>query len=132
MGAMISSNPLVPANICSLQFIWTGPNSDFDLSLLRRCAKLENLIIYVSKATTQYATRREDNMRNFWKSNRTRLCDARGIDELMSVRGLLFVCVLNGPAKSSAKRTHEDVFALERLLQTYVLQEKPEGYGEED
>jgi hypothetical protein len=69
-------------------------------------------------------------MQTFWKSNTTRLSDARGIDELMRVRGLESVDVNNAPLRSSVKRTDEEVWGLERLLVSVVLLEKPDGYGQ--
>jgi hypothetical protein len=130
MASLILNNSLAAANIRSLRFYWAGPASDVHIPSLYQCPELKSLTIFVSKATTYYPTKRETEMQTFWKSNTTRLSDARGIDELMRVRGLESVDVNNAPLRSSVKRTDEEVWGLERLLVSVVLLEKPDGYGQ--
>ena len=69
-------------------------------------------------------------MQTFWKSNTMRLSDARGIDELTRVHSLESVDVNNARLRSSVKRTDEEVWGLERLLESVALLEKSDGYGQ--
>jgi hypothetical protein len=129
MASLLLSNSIAAASIRSLRFLWGGPASDVHIPVLYHCPDLKDLTIFVSKATTYYATKREMEMQTFWKSNTTRLSDARGMDELMKVRGLESVGVKNAPLRAAFKRTDEEVWALERLLESVVVLEKHDGYG---
>lgn len=57
------------------------------------------------------------------------MSDARGIDELLEVRGLNSAEVMNTPVKTAMKRREEEVRGLERLLERVVFGKKPDGYG---
>lgn len=60
--------------------------------------------------TTYLATPREEKMRDFVRVQKAnpRLSDAKGIEELLKIRGLDVVYVQHAPGKVAAKRTEED------------------------
>jgi len=68
--------------------------------------------------TTHEVTDREKLMRTAFKGlfANVRLCDARGIDELLEIRGLDMVLVKHAGARVSKQRSNEDVWNLQDLL----------------
>jgi hypothetical protein len=130
MASCLRSNGMVREVVQSLRFHFAGPDSDTQIPILYRCPELRHLSVYISKATTYYASKRETAMQAIWRGNTTRLSDAKGLDELMQVRGLENIEVLNAPVRAAAKRTDDDVWALRNLLESFVLKKKPDGYAE--
>ena len=69
-------------------------------------------------------------MQAFFRGHGTRLCDALGIEELMSLRGLDDgIVVRHAPVRAAGRRTDEDVWELEMVLKPMVVLPKGDGYG---
>lgn len=119
-------------NIRDLRFHWRGEESDVAINQLRRCGELKNLSVRISKMTLYYMNRRAEKMDRYFHEHRTmkvRLSEARGLDELLMIRGLETVSVKMAPVKVAQKMSEDEGWNLDRLLCDECMGTKPEGYG---
>lgn len=119
-------------NLKNLKLHWTGPQSDAAFKALRKIETLKCLILVVSKSTSDNLSRREHEVRKFFrptahKSGSTRLPEALGFDELLNLDklDLLEVKVVHISKAQSFLRTNDDRHNLERCLQDRFLKPAP-------
>ncbi|KAH6681839.1 hypothetical protein B0J14DRAFT_224322 [Halenospora varia] len=127
----IRNNAFVRENIRDLRFHWRGEESDAAINQLRRCGELKNLTVRISKMTLYHMSKRAEKMDRYFHEHRTtkvRLSEARGLDELLMLRGLETVSVKMAPAKVAQKMSEDEGWNLDRLLHDECMGTKPEGY----
>lgn len=82
--------------------------------------------------TLYHMSKRAEKMDRYFHEHRTtkvRLSEARGLDELLMLRGLETVGVKMAPAKVAQKMSEDEGWNLDRLLHDECMGTKPEGYG---
>lgn len=122
LNARLKSNLALRSSLRSIKVHWTGLVSDKAFTRLAKCPELKHLEIAVSISTTFFETAREKEMQRFFRSHRTtRLSEALGIDELLTIRGLTSVRVSHVHRKQAEKRRDEDRASLQGLLSAKLL-----------
>lgn len=113
----LNTNKLLHTFLRDVKVHWCGPKADLAFSLLASCPNLRQIQIVISKATTTYLMRRQEEMLRYFPTQRlTRLCDALGMDELLKLRGMTSVNVSHILARQGSRRTDEERAGLLRLL----------------
>ncbi|KAK0621433.1 hypothetical protein B0T17DRAFT_591324 [Bombardia bombarda] len=129
----LKSNPILRKSLRSVKVHWTGPASDQAFALLAKCLGLKDLEVVISRSTTAYLTPREDEMRLFFTALKPpRLAEARGIDELLTIRGMNNVSVTHLQARQGARRSDEERASLQVMLRTKLKLPRPAGFDIED
>jgi hypothetical protein len=126
----LQGNKMLQEQIQNVKVHWAGPVSDRAFVCLGKCPKLERLDIAISKSTTRFLTARETELGAYFappKSNR--ILDARGINQLLKLRGLRDVVVSHILARQGLRRSDEERANLQALLRAKLMQPKD---GESD
>lgn len=117
----LSNNPSLRANLRKVKVHWTGPHSAEGFKLLKQVSTLKNLVVIISKSTTNNLSERERQLqRYFTHKGQLRLTDALGFDELIELRNLNTVEVDHVEKAQAHRRTNEERHNLEDMLQDVV------------
>ncbi|ROW14399.1 hypothetical protein VPNG_03978 [Cytospora leucostoma] len=125
-------------NIRRVKVHWTGPIPDVAFRRLKEVPNLKVLTILISKSTTKaclsvsyissrqpvgWLPEREETLALFFNFKAsTRLCDAKGIEELLELRGLEQVAVEHVDKSQAWLRTNEERHGLQLLLEDHITQ----------
>lgn len=88
--------------------------------LLRQVSTLKQLVIVISKSTTNHLSDREEELQTYFTHKSGRLTDALGLDELLALRGLDYVEVQHISRSQANRRTAEESHNLEGLLKAKI------------
>lgn len=126
--ARLKTCPLTRERVCNVAFHWAGPMSHETFRLLAQHPALKRIQIEISAATTKYLTYRETTLAAFFGAQKPdRITDARGLEELLTIRGLDHVSVHHLKGKQAGHRCEADRANLEALLLSRLTLPKQEA-----
>ncbi|KAF4957489.1 hypothetical protein FSARC_11300 [Fusarium sarcochroum] len=124
----LDNNPLFVQNVRDIKVHWCGPKSASTFKKLAECDKLEGLTVSISKSTLTHLSPRTDLMKKFFvlTYRHVRITDILGLDEILALRGLKQVSVVDVQSKSTNLTVETDRASLSALLADQLKQDK--GY----
>lgn len=107
-------------NLRSVGVHWTGRESDSAFELLQKIPTLKNLVVVVSKSTTNLVSKKEATLRTYLPSRyHPRITEALGfksLEELVRLRGLLNVKVVHVDRGQALCRSEQERNGLQNYL----------------
>ncbi|KAJ2905930.1 uncharacterized protein MKZ38_003718 [Zalerion maritima] len=123
MLTMLDSNKELRENIRSVRVYWVGKVADTAFIKLAECPELRKLTLLISRSTTNKLNKREEELAEYFSSRRsTRVTEALGLDELLTIRGLTDVDVQHVSLKVSERRSDDEKASLTALLVSRLMQ----------
>ncbi|KAI1430862.1 hypothetical protein GGR50DRAFT_700874 [Xylaria sp. CBS 124048] len=124
----LRENALLRASARFIQFHWCGPKADLGILQLRN-VPVEQLIVIISKMTTINLTKRDALIHRFFGRRRSignnpslpGLYEALGFDELVQLRGLKAVTVIQAERRFAERRPESDNNCLQSMLSHLIV-----------
>jgi hypothetical protein len=92
--ALLEKDPWFVENLRDVELTWLGNACPLAFKMLSRCPRLEHLKLGILNQTMRILTERAQEMKKHFPRDEVRLSDIDGIDELLALRGLRSVQVL--------------------------------------
>lgn len=125
-GHCLQINKSMSYNLRSVEVHWTGEKSDSAFELLKKVPTLKNLVVIVSKSTTNTMSRKEALLRKYLpQRSQTRITEALGFEELVDLMAMGTVdnvSVSNVDRSQAYRRPEQERNGLEKYL-WHVLKE---------
>lgn len=107
-------------NLRSVEVHWTGRESHSAFKLLQKIPTLKNLVVVVSKSTTNLLSKKEVTLRRYLPSRYhpgiTEALGFRSLEELVRLRGLVDVKVVHVDRKQAFRCSEQERNGLQEYL----------------
>ena len=137
MYRTLSSNAILRHTLAQVCFHWCGADSERGIGALAQCPGLRDLTVTISRRTTAHVTPREDELVRFFGAQHRgpslahggrrglSLGEARGVDQLLALRGLDAVQVRHVGRMVRDRRADDEKAGLQAMLDHFLLQPRP-------
>lgn len=129
MLAVLQVNTLLKKRIRRARIVWQGPSSPEAFRLLAECKGLKRIAIRLIAGVKTHLNGRAEHMQKYFQAPKEHvpLTDARGLDELLQVRGIHGVIVVHGDERKGVEELPErERKGLEKMLRSTIQRPKEE------